>query len=51
MTATLQNLKETVATSLIPAFHSVTETLQPIIEKVAESIGLWFENEENVKKK
>lgn len=48
--ATLWNVKETIATALIPAFHSIIQTIQPIIEKVAENIELWFKNEENVKK-
>lgn len=50
MSATLWNLKETIATALIPAFHEIVNTLQPVIEKVAENIKLWFENKENVEK-
>lgn len=50
MTATLQNLKETIATSLIPAFHTIVQTLQPIIEKVSKNIELWFQNKQNIDK-
>lgn len=50
LTATLKNTQETIATALLPAFHEIIKTIQPIIEKVAESIKLWFENEQNVKK-
>ena len=50
MKATMQNLYETISWALLPAFHSVIEVLQPIIEKVAESITLWFQNKENVEK-
>ena len=48
--ATLWNLQETIATALLPAFHEIVTTLQPVIEKVAESISLWFKNKENVEK-
>ena len=50
MSATLKNVQETIATALIPAFHKIVQNLQPIIEKVAESIKLWFENKKNVEK-
>lgn len=50
MTATLWNLKETIAGSLLPAFHEIVLTLQPVIEKVAENIKLWFENKDNIDK-
>lgn len=50
LSATLKNTQETIATALLPAFHEIIQTLQPIIEKTAESIKLWFENEQNVRK-
>ena len=50
MSATMKNLFETVSWALLPAFHSIVKVLQPIIEKVAKSITLWFENKENVEK-
>lgn len=50
MLATLWNVRDTIAKSLIPAFHSIINTLWPVITKLWESIQKWFENEENVKK-
>lgn len=50
MSASLKNVQETIATALIPAFHEIVKTIQPIIEKVAENIKLWFQNKENVEK-
>ncbi len=49
LTATLKNVQETIAVALLPAFHEIITTLQPLIEKVSESITLWFENEQNIK--
>lgn len=48
--ATLWNVQETIATALLPAFHEIVTSIQPIIEKVAENITLWFQNKENVEK-
>lgn len=50
MIVTLWNLKETLATALIPAFWETVKAIQPIIEKVAKNIELWFQNKENVEK-
>lgn len=50
MSATLKNVQETIATALLPAFHEIVTSIQPIIEKVAENITLWFQNKENVEK-
>ena len=48
--STLKNVQETIASALLPAFHDIVTTLQPVIEKVSESISLWFKNKENVAK-
>lgn len=50
LSATLWNVKETIATALIPAFHNILNTIAPVIEKVAENIEQWFKNKENVEK-
>lgn len=48
--ATLSNVKSTIWEWLLPVFNTVLNTLQPIIDKVAENIKLWFQNKENVEK-
>lgn len=49
LTATLKNAQETIAVALIPAFHELVNTLQPVIESAAKSIEMWAWNEENIK--
>lgn len=49
LTATLKNAQETIAVALIPAFHELVNTLQPVIESAAKSIEMWAGNEENIK--
>lgn len=48
--ATIWNVKETIATSLIPAFNNLLTVLLPVIEKISESTDAWFKNNENIKK-
>lgn len=50
MWATLRGLQQTIAESLLPAFHEIVKVMKPIIEKVATSIWLWFKNKQNVEK-
>lgn len=50
LTATLKNTQETIARALIPAFHNIINSLTPMIEKISESVKLWFENKQNVEK-
>lgn len=48
MIATLWNLQNTVVSALLPAFHEIVKSIEPIITKVAENISLWFQNKENI---
>lgn len=48
--ATIWNVKETIATALLPAFHEIINVIQPLVENVAKSTEAWFNNTENVSK-
>jgi hypothetical protein len=34
--------------ALIPVLKELLNTYQPMIEQAAQSIAIWFENEENI---
>ena len=50
MRAAVNNAKEAIATWLIPVFHNLIKTVEPIITKFSESIQVWAWNKENIEK-
>lgn len=48
LSATIENLKNSISLTLVPAFNEVLKVIAPVIESVAKNIQAWFENKENV---